>query len=170
MEMLKILLWLLAGLSVIILLCFGVLWLERNFPMKTYDERQQVSRGKAYRLSFFVGAIWWFVSIVYLTFGGNSDNVLLVLWLGFFVQAMTFHMYCLLTHAALPLSQKPMTTILSYGLMAVVYGANALMANSIDNRWSDKPPVNTWLHLSLAVFAGALSIMHLIQYLRDKKE
>ena len=111
-----------------------------------------------------------FVSILYVTYGGNQDNMLLVLWFGFFAQTLTFHIYCLLTDAALPLSQKPKTTIIGYGVLSLLYSVNTAIGWHLDGRRPEKPPVFTWMQLSLAVFFGALAIMHLIQYLRDKKE
>ncbi len=170
MGILEMLLWLLGGLGAIILLCVCTLWLEKNFPGEEYDERQKIARGNAYRLSFGVGIIWTFAYILYITFWGNRDIMLVVLWFGFFAQTMTFHIYCLLTHAALPMSQKPMTTIIGYGVLTAVYVFQTVIAIDIDARWPEKPQANTWMKLSLAVWFGVLTSMHLIQYLRDKKE
>lgn len=170
MAITEMLLWILLGLAAIVALCFAALWLEKHFPMTNFDERQQIARGKAYRLSFGVGIIWIIVSILYMSFGGNMDNMPVILWFSFLAQTITFHIYCLLTHAALPMSQKPMTAILSYGLLTLVYVVNTVIAIDIDTRWPDKPQANTWMKLSLAVWFGGLTIMHLIQYLRDRKE
>ncbi len=170
MTILDILLWLLGGLAAVVLLCFAALWMEKAFPGKSYDERQMKARGNGYRLGFFVGLLWMFGCAAYLTFTENSENMALLLFLGFMTQTLTFHIYCLATHAALPMSEKPLTAILSYGILAVFDGVNVVLASQIDQRWPEKPQVNTWIQLSMAVGFGALSIMHLIQYLRDRKE
>lgn len=170
MTITEMLLWLLLGLVAIVALCFAVLWFEKNFPMTNFDERQQISRGKAYRVGFYVSAIWSIVSLFYIMFGGDIDGMIMIIFLGFSAQALAFHTYCLLTHAALPMSQKPVSTIVSYSILSAFYAVNVCIAKGLDSRWIDKPPVNTLLQLSLAVGFSALAIMHLIQYLRDKKE
>lgn len=121
-------------------------------------------------MGFYVGGVWYIVPILYIMFGGDRDGMLLVVFFGFLAQTMAFHIYCLLTHAALPMSQKPVTTIVSYGVLAASQVVYLLIGIDLDGRWPDKPPVMTWLYLSMAVGFGALCVMHLIQYLRDKKE
>ncbi len=168
MTILDMLLWFLGGLAVIALICVGTLWLEKNFPGEQYDERQKIARGSAYRVGFFVGLIWLFLGV--LIWKELGDWLMLYFFLGFEAQALAFHFYCLLTHAALPMSEKPWTAIISYGAIAAVDAVNVITSSRMDARWPEKPPVNTWMQLSMAVGFGALAILHLIQHLRDRKE
>lgn len=170
MTVFKMLLCLLAGVGAIFLICWVILWFEKNFASEKYDERQQLARGRAYRAAYCVGIVWIFVSLFYIVFGGDTDGLLMVLYLGFVAQAMTFDVYCLLTHASLPLSKKPLSSILSYAGLAVIYGINTITGIEIDARYPDKPQMFTLLWLSLVVLFGTLCVLHLIQYLRDKKE
>ncbi len=160
----------LAVVAAICGICFVMIWWERRHPSKNYDERQQLARGKAYRVGFYVSAVWYMIALLYILFDGDTDGMILIIFMGFWTQALAFHIYCLLTHAALPWSQKPVSTIVSYGILSGFYAINIWAAQGIDSRWTDKPPVNTFLQLSLAVGFGALATMHLIQYLREKKE
>ncbi len=168
MRILEMLLWLLGGLAMIVLVCIGVLWVEKKFPGKLYDERQKAARGNAYRLGFFLGLLWWFLGA--LLWDALGDWLILYFFLGLEVQALAFHVYCLLTHAALPMSEKPWTPILSYGLLAVFDAVTVVDSLRLDARFPEKPPVNTWMRLTMAAGFGTLCVLHLIQYLREKKE
>ncbi len=169
MTLLQITLLLTAGVVVLGALCWGILFLERHFPSKQYDERQKVARGNAYRAGFYLGLVWLIASGLVVGYDAHEGTLMFVLFLGFVAQMLVFHIYCLLTHAAMPLSEKPWMSIASYGIMAVFYGVNVFTARNIDARWPDKPMVNTLIQLTMAVGFGSLSLMHLIQYLRDRK-
>ena len=50
MSTMKIILWMLGILLGIVLLCLGVIYLEKRIPVKQYDERQLSARARAHRL------------------------------------------------------------------------------------------------------------------------
>ena len=52
---------LLGILALLVAVCLGVVWLERRFPGKKFDERQKIARGNAYRLSSWVGNVYFLV-------------------------------------------------------------------------------------------------------------
>ncbi len=170
MTLLRTTLLLIGGVMALGALCRGMLFLERNFPGKQYDERQKAARGNAYRAGFYFGLVWLVASELIVGYDAPEGVPMLVLFLGLLAQMLVFHIYCLLTHAALPLSEKPWMSIASYGLMAAFYAVNVFTARNIAARWPVKPMVNTLIQLSMAVGFGTLSVMHLIQYLRDRKE
>ena len=108
----------LGALFVLLLICVAVIRLERQFPSKKYDERQRLARGNAYRVSFTVGLVYYLAVCAYLIWQVDKSDVkvepYLLIFLGLLVQTMVFHIYCLLTHAALPLGEKPWVAVVSY--------------------------------------------------------
>ena len=51
MSILSVIGWILAALAGIVLLCLGVLWVQKRYPSEEYDERQKIARGKASSLA-----------------------------------------------------------------------------------------------------------------------
>ena len=121
MTFAAVLLWSAAVLAAIVLLCAAVIWFERKFPGKAYDERQNLYRGNAYSAAFWVGAAYFFAYICWLLPDSFEPPVeldpFLVVYIGLIIQAMVFHTYCLLTKSALPLSGKPIFSMISYGML-----------------------------------------------------
>ena len=100
-------------------------YVGRNFGSEKFDERQQIERGNAYRFSHWVGMVYYFGLMVYFVFHvGKNEWVLqpfLLLVIGILLQLQSFHIYCLITHSALPLGEKPMPMIIGYTLLGGVY-------------------------------------------------
>lgn len=172
MSLLKVTGTILAVLAGIVVLCLGVIWLERKFPSDEYDERQKLAQGRACRLGFLTGMLYFgVVSVVLLqqVDGEKTIEPWLLVFIGFLLMVMVDHTYCFLTHAVLPLSQKPMTSIVCYGIAGAVqvwYTMNAL-------EWAPLSltghGTGGWIHLLTGISFLYLSLMHLIQYLRDRK-
>lgn len=158
--------------------CLLAVKLERHFPGKDYDERQKISRGKAYRCSYIVGQVYYFFVIFaeISRIGGNGLGIetALLLYIGFVLQAMVFHTYCLLTHADLPLSGKPRSTIFNFAVCAVINLAPVWFPGAYQG-FSDPLQLTGQFSAGLlfvvnGVFFAYLTVLHIIQYLRDRKE
>ena len=155
-------------LLALVLLCAVVIFMERKYPSENYDERQKQSRGRAYRLSFWVGLIYYFTVMCIMIFDEiASVEPYLLLFFGFVLQIMVLHIYSVMTHAAVPLSEKPGVAIVSYLVAGVL---NLLM-----NDYSKPIPLVGERSIAairpvLGILGLALAAMHLIQYLRDRKE
>ena len=170
MMVLNVLLLIFGVLAALVLLCLAVIWFEKKAPGEEFDERQKIDRGNAYRLSLHVGVFYFLGVFTYLQFTKNMEHVLLLLFIGLELQLMAFHIYCLLKRSALPLSQKPWHTIISYGIVSVVDVANFLMWRSVDSRYTEGIADHAWMELMTAVTFGALAVMHLISLLWKEKE
>lgn len=157
----------------IVLLCLGVIYLERKAPSEEYDERQKAMRGNAYRLSFFVGMIYYLVVTVILIRAVDGEKTVepyLLLYFGMILQIMVLHTYCLLTHSALPLSEKPVTTIVCYilsGLIQLLYVFEKLDAFPLPFVGKE---TSGWIHLTTGILVLFLALMHLIRLLWKEKE
>ena len=51
MRILPVIGWIVGILAGIVLLCMGVLWVQKRYPSEDYDERQKIARGKASSLA-----------------------------------------------------------------------------------------------------------------------
>ena len=160
-------------LGAVVLLCLGVIWLETNFPSAEYDERQKQAQGRASRMGFLTGVIYFgVVSVILLqqVDGPKRIEPWLLVFFGFMLMIVADHTYCFLAHASLPLSQKPLPPIVGYALLGVVqvwYTVDAV----------ERLPLSFvghgtggWLHLLTGISFLYLAMMHLIQYLRDKRD
>jgi hypothetical protein len=163
----------LAVLACIVLLCLGVTRMEKTAKISEYDERQQLVRGRGYRLSYWVGFVYLLISIPLLvgyTTGQKKVEPYLLVLCGVMLQNLVFHAYCLLNHAALPMSKKPLFTALGFlvcGFLWLGSSYNAQKRNplSLVGYGSDG-----WMYLLVAFTFFAMGLMHLIQLLRREKE
>ena len=155
--------------------CGLVVYLEHNFPSEKYDERQKVARGNAYRFSHGVGMVYYIGLLAYFVFHtGKSAWTLepfLLLMIGMLIQLLSFHIYCLLTHSALPLGEKPVSMVMSYSLLGSMY----LVQFFVQYIPEDTPYLTgaesmNLFRLLIALSFFALAVMHLISMLRKEKE
>ena len=160
---------------IIVAVCALTVYLEREFPSEKFDERQKIARGNAYRFSHWVGMVYFFGLMVYFVFRtGKSGWILepfLLVTIGILIQLLSFHVYCLMTHSALPLGEKPMPTIGSYFFMGIIYLVQFFMQYVPE----DAPFVTgalsyNLLRLLIALSFYALAVLHLIAYLRKDEE
>ena len=155
----------------------GVLavYVGRNFHSEKYDERQQIDRGNAYRFSWLVGMVYYFCLFAYFVFHtGKSGWPLepyLLLMIGILIQLQSFHIYCLMTHSALPLGEKPMPAIISYfflgGMYLVQYIYQYIPENTVGITGAGSMNL---LRLLIALDFFSLAALHLIANLRKEKE
>ena len=157
-------------LFVLLLTCVAVIWLERKFPSAKYDERQKIVRGNAHRFGFDLGLIYCLVVLVIMIRQVDQPKKIepyLLLFGGILLQVMAIHIYCILNHAALPLSEKPGVAVGSYLLCAICY--------FLSNDFSKPMPFvgrgsERWIWLALMISFFLLAIMHGISLLRREKE
>lgn len=155
--------------------CAFAVYLERNFPSEKFDERQKIARGNAYRFCHWVGLIYYFGLMVYFTFHTGKDEwplePFLLLVIGILIQLQSFHIYCVMTHCALPLGEKPMPTIIGYLVLGTMWLA-MYFGQYIpeDTPYLSGAGSMNLFRLLTALDFYALAAMHLIGLLRKEKE
>ncbi len=164
----------------IVLLCIAVVWLEKKFPGKRFDEMQTLSRLKGHRVAFWFGMLYYLVTVPILIGQVDGEKTIepyLLVTIGFLLQMMVLNTYCLLTHSSLPLGDNPLVAI----------GGNAFIGSTqlfifrdglADYQFHEVPfelPLIgrssiLWFHLIFAVCFFYIALLHAIQLLRDRKE
>ena len=165
-------------IACIVLACVFALYVGRNFPSDKYDERQKIARGDAYRFSHWIGMIYYFGLLIYFALHtGESEWVLepfLLITIGILIQLQSFHIYCLMTHSAMPLGEKPLTTIVCYfitgGMYLLQYFGQYIPLDAAEAAGFDGALSFNLLRLLTCLDFFALAVMHLIAYLRKEKE
>lgn len=153
-------------------------YLERHFPTEKYDERQKIARGNAYRFSHWVGMAYYIGLLFYFAMRiGESEWVLepfLLLTIGILIQLQSFHIYCLMTHSALPLGEKPLPTIVGHfilgGMYLLMYFDQYIPLDVAKAAGYDGALSFNLLRLLISLDFFALAVMHLIAYLRKEKD
>ena len=118
---------------------------------------------------YYIGLLYYFVFHT-----GKSKWVLepfLLLMVGLLIQLLSFHIYCLLTHSALPLGKKPMPMVVSYSLLGIMYLVQYFMQYIPEDTagLTGAESMNLFrLLISLSFFS--LAALHLIAHLRKEKE
>lgn len=147
----------------------------RNFTSKKYDERQQLDRGNAYRFSWWVGMVYYFGLLTYFVFHTGKGEWLLepylLVMIGLLIQLQSFHVYCLMTHSALPLGEKPMPAITGYFFLGALYLVQYFQQYIPEDvvGITGAESMNLFrLLISLDFFS--MAIMHLIAAIRKEKE
>ena len=169
-SVIGIMLLILAG---IVLTCLAACWMEKNFPSEKFDERQKGVRGRGYRLAFWVGVIYMLMILIILigqVDGEEKVEPYLLVFYGFFIQAMVFHVYCLINHAALPFSEKPIVPFLGYTILGIM---NLASFRNTVARWPLSlvgHGTTAWTSLVVMFSWFSLAFMYLIQLLRREKE
>lgn len=160
----------------IVVLCLGVMYLEKKAPGKEYDERQKLIRGNAFRLSFAVGIGWQMVLFVMVDLEKELPlGISTLIFLGLLVQILVQHIYCLLNHAALPLSQKVGLTIGVYLLAGFVHLTSFRNGMELYQKIGaqlgyTEPWEEIWIKLFLSLSFFILAVLHLIAWWWEKKE
>ncbi len=167
--------FLLVGIAfALFLLCLAVLWWEKNWRSDRYDERQQISRNKSYRLAFWLGFLYYGSAAVYLISqveGEKKIEPYLLLFFGIMFQALVTHIYGLLTGSALPFSQKPGWMVLCYLFMGFTRVMSLRMWHNRGLTISlTGQGTILWVDLLIAVISFVLAALYLISALRKEKE
>lgn len=173
MSVLKICIVVIGILLAIVALSAGVIFLEKHFPSDDYDERQKAAQGRGNRLGMITGMLYFMVVMIVMIQQVDNPKTVepyLLIFIGILLMLAVDHAYCFLSHASLPLSQKPMTSIVCYalgGVAQILYVIDAVEWFPLT--WVGHGTAG-WIHLLSGLFFLFLSVIHLIQYLRDRKE
>lgn len=148
-------------------------WIGKKFPSPRYDERQKIARGNAYRFAFWVGGACYLAMQVLMIYGVEGRPVAepyLMLYLCMVIQALAFHMYCVITHSSMPFGEKPGAVILCYSGLAFFEFFDFF-------RWDVKevlPLMGTgtsaWINLIMGIFFLCLALLYLIALLIRERE
>ena len=161
---------LLGVLALLAAVCLCAIWLERRFPGKKYDERQKISRGNAYRLGSWVGSVYFLTILAIMLRWPDFSKFIepyLLIFLGLELEVMVMHMYCIITRASLPLSEKPGMAIGCYLFVGAMY---LTMNPSAEPLSLVGYGSNRVIWLSLGVYFLALAAMHIVSLLYREKE
>ena len=164
-----------AVIVAIVGICALAVYVDRNFSSEKFDERQKIERGNAYRFSHWVGMAYYLGLLAYFVFHtGKSQWALepyLLITIGMLIQLQSFHIYCLMTHCALPLGEKPMPAIIGNLFLGCLYLAQYFL------QYIPKDVVGlagaqsmNLFRLLLAFDFFALAILHLIALFRKERE
>ena len=156
-------------LLAIVGLCGLTTWVEKKYPGKEYDERQQIVHGRAYRLSFLAGMVYFIPVTIWQMFqaeaGKSSMDMYVVIFLGLWIQVLLFATYCIWNGAALPLSEKHPWAIGTCLFIAGYYFLKFFVFGGELN-----PAGLKFLPLFMGIGFSYIALLYLIQYLQWKKE
>ena len=157
----------------IIALCTFVVYLEKHFPSDSFDERQKLSRGRAYRLSAGVSYLYFLVVALCLlrqVDGEKRVEPYLLVYFGLMLQLMVDHTYCVMTHSALPLTQKRSTAIISYLFSGAIFTTMFFMHQEQYGISFVGHGTSALLFLMTGCCFFYLVLMHGVQLVLDRKE
>lgn len=146
-------------LAALLGICAIAIQIQKNNPGQQYDERQKQARGEAYRLSFWAGTIYYL--LIALGIGleePDSDLVFSLLMAGLLGQVMLLHFYCFLTHAALPLGEKPLGNAVCYFVLGAMYLYEYFFMG------------RGWIKLTVGLCILTMALLHLIAHIRQNRE
>ena len=153
--------------------CALIILLEKKFPTREYDERRKAAQGRASRLGMIVGMLYFMVVMIVMIFRVDHPKTVepyLLIFIGILLMLTVDHTYCFLSHAALPISQNPFVAIVGYGICGIMQ----LLTVLTSPRWYPLEWVghgtSGWIHLLTGMDFLFLAAMHLVQYLRDRRE
>lgn len=178
----KVLIGSLIVMGLLVALCWISIWWQKRFPGRDYDERQKQVQGNAYHFAFNVGACYYLSLFIWLSFGETPLDSPAMILVGVMIQAVAYHVYCLMKNAALPLENKGWLMVASYGLICI---ANILNFRSrmqyyeaywqyvkVEPDTTLPVPENlelAWVMLMLAVASGILALVYLRSLLRQEE-
>lgn len=155
--------------------CGAAVYVGRNFTSKKYDERQQINRGNAYRFSHWVGIAYYFGLMTYFIFHTEKSEWVIepfvLLMIGILLQLQSFHIYCVMTHSALPLGEKPLPTMIGYVILGAMYLAQYFLQYiPEDTVGLTGASSHNLVRLLISLDFFSLAVLHLIGLLWKEKE
>ena len=169
----KTVLLIIGVLVFVVALCAVAVWVEKKFPGEAFDERQKAARGRGYRLSFWVGVIYYMGVVIVLlrqVDGEKTVEPYLLVLIGVVLQEMVDHTYCLLTHSALPLSQNRLWAVCSYVVCGTLHITQFHNLSKRDGFSLVGYGTSSWIWLICGCCFFYLTVLHIIQALMDRKE
>ncbi|MBR3974114.1 MAG: hypothetical protein IKJ99_09235 [Oscillospiraceae bacterium] len=170
MMILKGILWMVSALLGIVALCGFHLWLDKKSKVEEYDERQKVEQGRASHISMMTGLIYFLGVMMWMELGELPADPGFLIFAGLLLELMVYHVYCLMTQAALPLSKTAKTTIGGYVTLGVVWFLRAAMYDPARDMTLHGQGIGFWMFAMTSFCCFALAAMHLISHLRNKRE
>ena len=163
-----------AVIAFIVLAGVLAVYVGRNMPSEKFDERQKIARGDAYCFCHWVGLVYYFGLMIYFIFhtgktGWHAEPFVL-LFIGILIQLQSFHIYCVMTHSALPLGEKPMPTIIGYLVLGTMWLAMYFGQYVPEDVGLTGAGSYNLFRLLTALDFYALAALHLIGLLRKEKE
>lgn len=169
--------------------CALIAWLEKKFPQKKFDERQQTVQGKAYKWATMVG-FGYFAIIALLDLvlpSGVQADLFLLIMTGLALEAFVCACYCCFHDAYIPLTSSPKANIILFYLMGVINLINAvsrvdamsiiLTDDHIGKMEFGEVVLGTmgdsaivWGLLMVSVMMIYVATMELVRYMRNKME
>lgn len=173
MSVIRIIGMIVGILVLVIGLCAAAVWAEKKFPGKEYDERQKIAKGRGYRLSFWVGTIYYLGVVLVLirqVDGEKTVEPYLLVLVGLILQAIVDHTYCLLTHSALPLSQNRVWAVFGHVTCGILQFIQFRIWKARDGFALVGHGTSAWIALIAGCCFFYLAVLHIIQALLDRKE
>ena len=91
--------------------------------------------------------------------------------IGILIQLQSFHIYCLMTHSALPLGEKPVPTIIGNFSLGSIYLAQYYLQRIPENiAWLTGAQSMNLFRLLISFNFFLLAGLHLIAHLRKEQE
>ncbi len=179
MSMMHVLLGILGILAAVAGICGVSVWLGKRYGSERFDERQKIAKGEAYRVSFWVGFVYYGAVALYfipqVNYGQprtepKIDGYLLV-YLGLMLQIWILHIYDLMTDSVLPLGEKPL-------VIAAADIMNGFLWLRSFESWNERYPGMQmtgeggakWIWLVSAVTSFLLAAVYLLSMLRRNRE
>jgi len=170
MIVVKAVLIMLGALLALVALCWGLLRMQRRAPTEEYDERQKIEQGKASQISMMVGFMYFLLVICWMYLDMMPAEGYFLIFVGLMLEMMVYHICCLLTHSALPLSQKPWRSIGGYAVLGTVWSLHAALYDPAWGLSLRGSGGKFWTFVMTACCCYALVVMHLINWFWKEKE
>ncbi len=175
MTVFQSILFLLGICAALVLICLAAVWWEKNWQTDhRYDERQKIARNKGYRLTFWLGFLYYGCVAICLIFQVEGEKTIepyLLLFFGMMFQALVLHIYGLLTGSALPFAEKPGWMVFSYLFIGLTRVMSLRMWHKRGLEISLTGQGTTiWTDLIMAVISFVLALLYLISAFKKEKE
>ena len=161
-------------LVLLVLICAVCLWWNRSGENKAYDERQLVEQGRARAVADTVSLIYFIFLMVMLSAEDpwltQYIPVYLLILIGVEIQVLTYHIYCVMTHALLPFGTTPYTTLLVSVTWSVILFGNYYVKHRGEALISGGEGSIGLLCLVLGMTFAFYALIHLIALLRKERE
>lgn len=159
------------GMLLLLGLCWGLLhWDKRKIKLNEYDERQRLERGKAYRIAFWIGIVYYVVVITLGAMDGTAETLHFLVMVGILIQIMAFYFCCLLTHSLFSLVKNTWVTIGWDFLLGALSLYNAFRDGVSLNTQVSQLGTSGWIELLCGIAFIYMGLMELIQLLRSREE
>lgn len=167
------LLILLGLVAVVVLACVLTIHYQKKHPDKRYDERQELSRGKAYGFGLAVGVIYYLIICICCISAGDIQMPTMmlspILLTGILLALMAVNLYCLMTGALLPIFYNSNFTIFISYALSVMRLIMIIIATCRYETGMDVDLVSVYFDSLMVVLFATTGTFYLLAKLRDKR-